>query len=79
MRLWFQETTVFLDFGFVSAQLQDFQTCAFAKASPKAKNPCCPSLHLFSQCSSFGIGPANIKRRNVEIGNADVESQGPEN
>jgi hypothetical protein len=31
--------TVFLGFGFVSAQLQGFQTCAFAEASPKPKNP----------------------------------------
>jgi hypothetical protein len=31
--------TVFLGFGFVSAQLKGFQTCAFAKASPKPKNP----------------------------------------
>jgi len=31
--------SVFLSFGVVSAQLQGFQTCAFAKASPKLKNP----------------------------------------
>jgi hypothetical protein len=30
---------VFLSFGFVSAQSQGFQTCSFAKASPKRKNP----------------------------------------
>jgi len=53
MRLWFRETAVFLVFGFVSAQLQGFQTCAFAKASPKNKNPRCPSLYLFCQCSKF--------------------------
>ena len=53
MRLWFQETAVFLVFGFVSAQLQGFQTCVFAKASPKTKNPRCPSLHIFCQCSKM--------------------------
>ena len=42
---------VFLVFGFVSAQLQDFQTCAFAKASPTTKNPRSSSLHHFCQCS----------------------------
>jgi len=52
MRLWFQETAVFLVFGFVSAQLQGFQTCAFAKTSPKTKNPRCPSLFLFCQGSN---------------------------
>ena len=52
MRLWFQETAVFWVFGFVSAQFQGFQTCAFAKTSPKTKNPRCPSLYLFCQCSS---------------------------
>ncbi|MEI6078987.1 MAG: hypothetical protein WCS94_25665, partial [Verrucomicrobiota bacterium] len=46
------ETAVFLVFGFVSAQLQGFQTCVFAKASPKIKNPRRPSLHLFCQCSN---------------------------
>ena len=51
MRLWFRETAVFWVFGFVSAQLQGFPTCAFAKASPKNKNPSCPSLPLFCQCS----------------------------
>jgi len=30
---------VFLGFGFVSAQSKGFQTCSFAKASPKPKNP----------------------------------------
>jgi hypothetical protein len=29
------KAAVFLGFGFVSAQLQGFSTCAFAKASPK--------------------------------------------
>ena len=53
MRLWFQGTAVFWVFGLVSAQLQGFQTCAFAKASPKTKNPRCPSLYLFCQCSKF--------------------------
>jgi len=28
-------------------------TCAFAKASPKGKNPRRPPLHLFCQCSSL--------------------------
>ena len=56
MRLWFQETVVFWVFGFVSAQLQGFQTCAFAKASPKTKNPRCPSLPLFCQRSKLLIG-----------------------
>ncbi len=50
MRLWFQETTVLLVFGFVSAHLKGFQTCAFAKDSLKTKNPRCPSLPLFCQC-----------------------------
>jgi hypothetical protein len=54
-------TAVFLDFGFrlrqgyggqvVSAQLQGFQTCSFAEASPKSKNPCRTPLQLFCQCS----------------------------
>ncbi|HEY4415396.1 MAG TPA: hypothetical protein VGO57_06865, partial [Verrucomicrobiae bacterium] len=30
---------VFLGFGVVSAPSQDLQTCSFAKASPKPKNP----------------------------------------
>ncbi len=29
-----------------------FQTCAFAKASPKSKNPRRPTPHLFCQCSN---------------------------
>jgi len=33
------ERAVFLVFGVVSAQLQGFQTWAFAEASPKTKNP----------------------------------------
>jgi hypothetical protein len=33
------ERAVFLVFGVVSAQLQGFQTCSFAEASPKTKNP----------------------------------------
>jgi len=34
MRLWFRETAVFWVFGLVSAQLQGFQICDCAKASP---------------------------------------------
>jgi hypothetical protein len=44
-------TAVFLVFGFVSAQSQGFQTCSFAEASPKPKNPRCTPPHLFCQCS----------------------------
>jgi hypothetical protein len=33
------EDAVFVVFGFVLAQLQRFQTCSFAKALPKTKNP----------------------------------------
>jgi len=40
------KSAVFLVFGFVSAQLQGFQTCSFTEASPKTKNPRCSSLHL---------------------------------
>jgi hypothetical protein len=52
----------FLVFGFrlrqgyggqvVSAQLQGFQPCSFAEASPKTKNPRCTPLHLVCQCST---------------------------
>jgi hypothetical protein len=45
------KAAVFLVFGFVSAQLQGFQTCAFAKTSPKTKNPRSATLHHFCQCS----------------------------
>jgi hypothetical protein len=38
---------VFLIFGFVSAQLQGFSTCAFAEASPKIKNPRSESATVF--------------------------------
>jgi len=36
-----------LDSGFVSAQLQGFQTCAFAEASPESKNPRSKRLQYF--------------------------------
>jgi len=45
------KAAVFLVFGFVLAQLQGFQTCAFTKASPTTKNPRSASLHHFCQCS----------------------------
>jgi hypothetical protein len=43
---------VFLTFDFVSAQSQGLQTCSFAKASSKVKNPRSAPLHHFCQCSS---------------------------
>jgi hypothetical protein len=42
-----REEAVFSSFGFVSAQLQGFQTCSFAKASPKLKNPRSAWLQFF--------------------------------
>ena len=50
------KAAVFLVFGFVSAQLQGFQTCAFAKASPITKNPRSASLHHFAQSSNPASG-----------------------
>jgi len=40
---------VFLGFGFVFAQLQAFQACTFAQASPKPKNPRSASVTVFLQ------------------------------
>jgi hypothetical protein len=51
---------VFLDLGLVSAQLQGFQTFAFAEASPKSKNPRSPLLHHFCQCSYGDKHPAEV-------------------
>src|SRR5450756_3109792 len=42
---------VFLTFDFVSAQSQGWQTCSFAEASSKVKNPRSVALHHFCQCS----------------------------
>jgi len=58
------KAAVFLVLGFVSAQLQGFQTCAFAKASPITKNPRSASLHHFSQCS---IPENNKSRSNLAV------------
>jgi hypothetical protein len=41
-----------LPFGFVSAQSQGFQTCSFAKASPKGKIPDSEWLQFFLNRSS---------------------------
>ena len=48
-----ESKAVFLTFDFVSAQSQGFQTCSFAKASSKVKNPRSATLHHFCQCSNF--------------------------
>jgi hypothetical protein len=42
-----------LPFGFVSAQSQGFQTCSFAKASPKGKIPDSEWLQFFLNRSKF--------------------------
>jgi len=46
-------TVIFLAFGFVSAQSQGFQTCSFAEASPKAKNPRCTPATSFALVAPF--------------------------
>jgi len=65
-----------LTFDIVSAQSQGFQTCSFAKASSKVKNPRSAPLHHFCQCSKGKIGrlpealrdEVNIRMRNSETG-----------
>ena len=59
-----QVAAVFLALGFVSAQLQGFQPCAFTEASPKTKNLRRPSPPLFCQCSNQPgeTGRGNFRR-----------------
>ena len=46
-------------------------TCAFAKASPKGKNPRRPALHLFCQCCSPDISQSfHLHKASVRFGKA---------